>query len=241
MITALFKMPLQPQLDLAPRTWGGARPGAGRKRRTDRHDPDHVLRPEVSATSPIHVVLRTLPSVPRLRQATMYRAIRHALEQAFRTAAFRVVHTSIQSNHLHLIIEASHRDALRRGMQSLAITAARAINRAAGRRGKVFAFRYHATRITTPRQMRNTLAYVLNNWRRHGEDQRSARARAAKIDPYSTAIWFGHWRGTERFEVPSGFAALPAANATSWLLTTGWLRHGAIDPLERPGPHPRSS
>ncbi len=65
--------------------------------------------------------------------------------------------------------------------QSLAITAARAINRAAGRRGKVFAFRYHATRITTPRQMRNTLAYVLNNWRRHGEDQRSARARAAKI------------------------------------------------------------
>jgi len=127
------------------------------------------------------------------------------------------------------------KESLAHGMQRLAIVAARAINRAASRRGKVFAFRYHSTPISTPRQMRNTLAYVLNNWRHHGED----RARSAAIDPYSTGIWFRHWRGVGRFVKPAGFEALPAASPTTWLLTTGWLRWGEIDPFERPKSKPK--
>jgi hypothetical protein len=45
-----------------------------------------------------------------------------------------------------------------------AISAAKNINRAAGRkRGTVFAYRYHATAITNPSQARKALSYVLNN------------------------------------------------------------------------------
>ena len=78
--------------------------------------------------------------------------------------------------------------------------------------------------------MRNTLVYVLNNWRKHGED----RGRVAKIDPYSTAIWFGGWKGVGRFTWTKTFEPLPMANPTTFLLTEGWLRYGAIDPRERP-------
>jgi putative transposase len=199
----------------------------------------HRVRPEVSPHVPIHVVLRTRSDVPRLRQGKTYRAIRRALDLTMtRGGAFRVVHTSIQHNHLHFLVEAEHRDVLTKGMQALAICAARSINRNCGRRGKVFAYRYHATPITSPKQMRNALAYVLNNWRRHSEDRGSVRAARALIDPYATGIWFTGWKGMEDrfFARPADYDPLPAANAISWLLTTGWKQHGLIDVHERPGP-----
>ena len=210
---------IQAQLDLRHRSWGGARSKAGRKKLKNRHDPDHLVRPEVRDDIPVHVVLRTLPDVPRLRTGAMYRAIHRALAHSLRIGDFRIIHTSIQSNHLHLIVEAGMKGSLSDGMRRVAIVAARAINRAAGRKGKVFAFRYHSTRITTPKQMRNTLTYVLNNWRR----ATTRIGRALAVDPYSTGVWFHHWRGVGRFEMPAGLEAVPAANPMSWLLTTGWL------------------
>jgi hypothetical protein len=120
-------------------------------------------------------------------------------------------------------------------MRSLAICAALAINRVCGRRGKVFAYRYHAKAITSPRQMRNTLAYVLNNWRRHNEDERSAAARSAMLDPYSTAIRFTGWKEVPRFAVPVGYEPLPAAAPETWLLRVGWRRHGLVSVHEVPG------
>jgi REP element-mobilizing transposase RayT len=231
---------MQLGFELEPeRTWGGARDGAGRNTLKGRHDADHRRRPDVSPNVPMHVVLRTRPDVPRLRQRSMYQAIRKALRLTIhRSAGFRVVHTSIQHNHLHFLVEGEHRDCVTRGMQALAISAARAINRACDRTGKVFAYRYHATRITSPRQMRNALAYVLNNWRRHREDRSHARAQRALVDPYSTGIWFTGWTGMEYelFEIPRGYEPLPAANGVSWLLTIGWRQHGLVDPRERPGP-----
>ena len=167
----------------------------------------------------------------------MFAAIRAALQHVLDHWPLRIVHTSIQGNHLHLIVEAETREILTKGMQALAIVAARNINRSAGRTGKVFAFRYHATAIKTPKQMRHTLGYVLNNWRKHGED----RNRVSKLDPYSTAIWFDGWKAIGRFTWTKTFEPLPLANPTTFLLTEGWRRRGLIDPYERPGPRSRSA
>ena len=120
-------------------------------------------------------------------------------------------------------------------MRSLAITAARAINKVLGRSGKVFAYRYHATAISSPRQMRNALSYVLNNWRRHDEDESSEAAHCATLDPYSTAISFRGWREADQFAVPAGYEPLPRAAPETWLLRVGWERHGRISAFEVPG------
>jgi REP element-mobilizing transposase RayT len=225
----------QLSLDLRPRTWGGARKGAGRRRTGRCLDAPHRKRPEISRHHPIHVVLRTRKDVPRLRRGPTYRAIDRALRHVLGEHAFRVVHTSIQHNHLHFLVEADDKSALSHGMRALTISAARAINRVLGRKGRVFEYRYNSKPITNPRQMRNALAYVLNNWRRHKEHLRSAAAAQALIDPYSTAIHFTGWRETSRFAIPDRYEPLPSAEPQTWLLRVGWQRAGTISAYEVPG------
>ena len=223
-------------LDLRVRTWGGARAGAGRKKSKGSSDPAHRPRPAHKRYEPAHVVLRTRSDVMRLRRGEVLRAIRGALRRSASHVAFRVVHISIQHNHLHLLVEAEHKLALSRGMQGFAIAAARAINRSGRRTGKVFAFRYHATPITNPRQARHALAYVLNNWRRHREDQRSQAARKAAIDPYSSAIVFDGWSEVQSLAIPEDYEPLPVTRPETWLLRRGWRLGGPlIGPRERPG------
>jgi REP element-mobilizing transposase RayT len=217
-------------------THGGRREGAGRKpspRR--RHDPPHVVRPELSHRHPVHVVLRTAEGVRRLRQGVMYRALRRVLRRYLWQEDFRVVHVSIQHNHLHLLVEAADRQALTRRMQSFAINAARAINGASERRGQVFPYRYHATQIRTARQARCALAYVLNNWRHHREDVVMGRPFEAAVDPYSSGLSFTGWKG-RRFASPSGYRPLPVTPPATDLLRSRWTRFGLIDAFECPGP-----
>jgi len=56
-----------------------------------------------------------------------------ALERALSRASsgtFRVLHYSVQADHVHLIVEADTHARLSSGMQGLAIRAAKALNRA---------------------------------------------------------------------------------------------------------------
>jgi REP element-mobilizing transposase RayT len=205
----------------------------GRKPTGRRLDPRHRTRPEVGPRHPVHVVLRVTRAVGNLRKDRAYRAIRGALGRCLARADYRVVHVSIQSNHLHLLVEADDKRALARGMQGFAISAARRLNRALRRRrGDVFAFRYHATPITSPTQARNAIAYVLNNWRRHRNDARAPW----RIDAYSSAEQFRGWA------TPHGYAPrrlpLLVASPTSWLFTAGYARAAPIRTDEIPGPDP---
>ncbi|MDB4953449.1 MAG: hypothetical protein JWO36_1018 [Myxococcales bacterium] len=216
--------------------WGGARPGAGRKRSGKRHDAPHRVRPHLAITNPVHVVLRVKKDLPRLRRLDTYTAIRRVLTRCLGKDDFRVVHLSIQGTHIHFLIEATGESALTHGMQSLAIRAARELNKELGRTGKVFEFRYHATQIQTSRHARHALAYVLNNWRRHREDVVSVRTMRAAIDPYSSGVAFRGWVGSPVYAIPKGYDPLPVSHARTWLLTVGWKQHGAIDTFEVPGP-----
>ena len=210
---------------------GGARKGAGRKRTGPRKRVAHTRRPEHKEGNPIHVTLRVLDGVGRLRRREGFYGIRKAMQVVLARPGFRIVHMSIQGNPLHLICEASTKRTLSRGVQAFKISAARQINKALGRRGKVFADRYHAEVITTPTQMRNCLSYVLNNWRRHGEDRR-ARTR---VDLYSTGIHFRGWK--EKLVIPEGAEMLPYTKPETWMLREGWMRGGpAISLYECPGP-----
>lgn len=215
-----------------PGGWGGARRGAGRKKTGTRRDPIHGERPAVSRHEPQHIVLRTVDGLPRLRTPALYEAIRGAMTKMLEKPDFRVVHMSIQHNHLHFVVEADSKDALSHGMRSLAIRCARAINKVLDRTGRVFAFRYHATSVKSPRQMRHVLSYVLNNWRHHHEDERSKRARQALVDPYSSALDFSGWK--ERFAIPPEYHRLPVARAQTWLMNVGWKRHGPISVYDVP-------
>jgi REP element-mobilizing transposase RayT len=225
----------QCELDLRSCTWGGKRDGAGRKKSKRKHDSAHRTRPELRRYHPVHAVMRVRNGLPKLRQGRAYRAIRKSLVKCLGSEGFRVCHVSIQGTHLHFIVEARDRAALSAGMKRLNILIAKALNRELGRSGSPFAYRYHATQITSPKQARHCLAYVLNNWRRHREDYTCERAQLASLDPYASGLSFDGWT-VGRFAVPADFTPLPVAEPTTWLLRVGWKKHGLLDMREVPGP-----
>jgi REP element-mobilizing transposase RayT len=215
---------------------GGRRAGAGRpKIKGRRVSEPHKAREVFRSSEPVHVVMRALPAVGRLRRRKAYQAIRIATIVLGMHEDCRIVHASIQRNHVHLIVEAKHRLSLAAGMQAFQISAAQRINRAIGRKGQVFADRYHATVLRTPRQVRNTINYVLNNWRHHDED----RDVRWTMDPFSSAPGFAGWR--ERAgkpfvpPLPPAYRGLITWIPKTWLLSTGWRRHGFIGLTEVPG------
>ena len=164
----------------------------------------------------------------------MYKAVREATITAAMREQFRIVHVSLQRNHVHMLVEAEGKAALARGMQGFTISAARNINIALGdgtrrRRGKVFVDRYHAEVITTPTRAHHALGYVLSNWRHHGEDRRGL-ARTWLVDPFSSAILFPDWKELQdkplMWPIRATYDPLVVRRPQSWLLAEGWKRGG---------------
>jgi REP element-mobilizing transposase RayT len=160
-----------------------------------------------------------------------------ALNAAFAACAeradhhgLRIVHYSVQTNHLHLIVEARDASALSRGMQGLLVRIARGLNRLWRRSGPVFADRYEARALRSPREVRHVLAYVLNNARKHG-------CFLAGIDPYTSGRVFDGWSESSlAASAPSTVGlAPPVLPPRTWLLACGWRRSGLIDAMEIPG------
>jgi REP element-mobilizing transposase RayT len=194
------------QLELALPKWGGRRKGAGRPR-TRAHPGllkpgvPHLRRADLSRRHPVHVTQRVQPGVGYLRSQLRAKIIEEALRAV--GGRMRVVHYSIQGNHLHLIVEVESTQDLSRAMQALAIRIARRLNALAGRKGAVFVDRYHAHALATRREVAHAVRYVLDNYRHHTREYLPPRWR----DPLSSAA-------------PKEDA--PVAAPRTWLLRVGW-------------------
>ncbi len=173
--------------------------------------------------------------MPSLRSVRFVREIEETFARGCERGEFRLVHYSLQSDHAHLIVEATDRHALGRGMKALGCRLAKAINRTFHRSGPVLADRYHVRVLKTPREVRNALAYVLLNARRHAAKAGRALSRASGIDPASSGRWFDGWRRAPAYLVHSSSKEPAVSPAHSWLLSQGWRRRGLLDPDEVPG------
>jgi REP element-mobilizing transposase RayT len=206
-----------------PKRRGGARKRAGRKPRPAhlRQTPQRA-RPVHRKAHPVHVTLRA--GLRSLRSQQVARALLGGLRDSNRDW-FRVVHYSVQDNHVHLIVEAEDSNALSSGVRGLMVRIARRVNRLLRRRGRFWADRWHGRDLEDPRQVRNALVYVLQNHKKH--------ARNAALDPLSSAASFDGFANP----VPSGFRSIGppcVAAASTWLLKIGWRRRGLIGLTEAP-------
>ena len=97
------------------------------------------------------------------------------------------------------------------------------------RKGKVWDDRYHRHDLETPNEVKTSLRYVINNYLKHGY---AAIGRGA-FDMYSSAQHFDGWKEPPPPIIePEPF---PETRPRTWLLSTGWRRHGLIDLTEAPG------
>ena len=232
------------QVELVFRTHGGKRQGAGRKPKGKRPGASHAARPEHDPRHPVHVTMRVVGSASGLRRKDTYSALREATIVTARREDFRIVHMSIQRDHIHLIVEADSKRALSKGMKGYSISAARQINKAITARGgdrrtgKVIADRYHARPLTSPRAVRNALAYTLSNWRHHGED-RAPFARTWNVDPFSSGATFFDWKELEDSPVlwplPPTYHPLIVLRPRTWLLQSWHKLYPRISVREVPG------
>jgi REP element-mobilizing transposase RayT len=221
-------------------TWGGPRKGAGRKPVGERAGVPHRARPCLARRFPVLVTARLRRGLPSLHKGAEFGAVMEALAAGSERFRFRVVHYSVQTNHVHLVAEAVDRPSLSRGMQGLLIRIAKGLNRLWRRRGSVFADRYHDRILRTPREVRNALVYVLHNGVKHGVTfwRRLSRTRRQRVvDPYTSGPWFDGWRDPPPRGSPppsSELRARPVAAARTWLLRVGWRRHGLLLLSEAP-------
>src|SRR4051812_34602966 len=161
------------QIEMQFRTWGGKRRGAGRRRKGRKCLP-HTARERIPARLPAHVTLRIDRNIPTLRTRRAFAVVERAFWRAQGKFGMRLVHFSVQSNHIHLVVEGVNAQA----MKGLGVRIARGVNRLLQRRGRVIGDTYHARALKTPTEVRNAVHYVVNNNHHH-----TGRAEA---DPFTS-------------------------------------------------------
>ena len=239
-VTSLRSLPATPtQLPLRfENRRGGSRPNAGRKPSPGRRNVPHRARPKHTARHPVHVTLRS--AFRPLRSQHVFPSVAIAVRGATQRdpERFRIVHFSVQWDHVHLIAEASDERSLASGIRSLAIRIARYVNQLVTRRGRLWADRWHARALTSPRAVRNALVYVLANFRKHARTP-----LPAGVDAFSSAVHFDGFRDV-KVGIPLPRAGPPfhavmaphvaVAEADTWLARVGWRRRGLIRIDEAP-------
>jgi len=219
-----------PKLDKNGQRRGGKRKGAGRPAKGRWPGAPHKRRAEVNGRKPQHVTLRVVRGVGWLRGHRAYRAIRRALVVCLARTDFRIVHFSLQSDHVHLLCEADDKIALARGVQGFEISAAKQLNRELSRGGgQVFGDRYHVVAIDSVAGTRHALSYVLNNWRKHERD--GVGLYGGRIDPFSSGALFAGW--SERLApAPASYEPPRVAMPQTWYLVEGYKRAKPISVFE---------
>jgi hypothetical protein len=149
---------------------GGRRPGAGRKRLHSK-GVSHRVREKVLSRHPLHINFKV--KVP-IRNKSCLKVLKRAIKNA-RSHGLLVLHFSLQSNHIHLMVEACDNEILTRAMRSLTITFSKGLAR-----GRIQLERYHLHVLKTLREVRNAVHYVLFN------EQKHSGLKRAYVDSYSS-------------------------------------------------------
>ncbi len=167
--------------------WGGARKGAGRKKKRWREGAPHRSRISPRRWSPHHVTLSLKRDCPSLRTNPSFFLALKVFQEEKKRPGFRLLAWTLQRNHIHMIVETSSPEALSRSIQGIQVRLAKGWNRIWKRTGRVFAGRFHSRMVRSPGDARRVLAYVLKNHLRHG-------VRIPwPIDPGSSGLWTDVW------------------------------------------------
>jgi hypothetical protein len=140
-------------------TWGGPRPGSGRKPGPNP-GPAHRARPPHDPNKPLAIVLPRAKGLPSLRSAQLLRVVRGAIMETAEAEleGFRIVLFSIAPTQVDLVIEADDVASLTTGLRSVSVRMAMRINNALGRTGQIFGGRYRSRSLVTAAELAETVA-----------------------------------------------------------------------------------
>lgn len=195
----------QLKLNLHKGNWGGRRPGSGRKRLHSK-GVSHRSREKVSRKTPLHISFKYKTHI---RNKETLKLLKRAIVNA-RSHGMRIIHFSMQTNHLHFIIEADNNEILTRGMRSLTITFAKGL-----RKGRVQLMRYHLHVLKNVQETKNAVQYVLFNQQKH------EKGRYSKIDEYSSLLSLRNSLLIIKKYAQIKKMTLKIARGNTWILDSG--------------------
>ena len=163
---------------------GGWRRNAGRKPNGAKAGQSHLRREQWAGLRPVHVTWRVVAGVPSLRSRRAFRVIQKALSVAAARFEMTIVEFSVQSNHVHLVIEAIGQQHMSHGMQALGVRLGKGLNRVFARKGRLMSERFHAHVLRNRIEATNAVRYVRTNHLHHrGIHDARVRAVAASMFP----------------------------------------------------------
>jgi len=175
----------QQELNLFKGVRGGRRPGAGRKRIHSR-GVSHLKRERVQKRTPQHINFKLNL---RIKNKDALKLLKRSIQNA-QKMGLKVIHFSLQSNHVHLITEAENNKILTKGMRALTITFSKGL-----KKGRVQLERYHLHVLKTLRETKHAIRYVLFN------EQKHSQKTFTKVDGYSSVLYL-----KEGFKLIQNFA-----------------------------------
>ncbi len=140
----------------------------------------HTARPKIARLTALHLTIKVRSNKADIKNKKILKALHHAIKRA-RLKKLKVIHYTLEFNHLHLLIECESHKILHQGMQSFGISLAKAINKIKMLKGSVYKHRYHFRKLASRRELKNVLHYIFNNGKKH-------KRTSSILDPYNSLV-----------------------------------------------------
>lgn len=175
----------------APSTWGGARPGAGRKKTSPFVS--HLKRPRLEGRKfPALITLRLRSGLPSFRDPEVFSVFHKATLRA-RRFGLRVIDYRVEAKSLKLLCEFHTAQQMEKSFKSLNTALAIILKKSYFKKngtphaGPIFLGRFMMEEVNDPRRLQSVLRELLL------EDPDAAKAEPIS-GAFSSAAVFAHWR-----------------------------------------------
>jgi hypothetical protein len=138
----------------------------------------HTRREEIIAPRPLHLTIKLIRA--DVQNKSILKGLRHAILRA-RLQGLRIIHYSLEHDHVHLYAEASDNKTLAKGMKALGGSLVKKIHRHLGTSGSFYKTRYHLRILRSAMEVKHVLNYILKNGIKH-------KRTSLVIDPYNSAL-----------------------------------------------------
>ncbi len=126
----------------------------------------HTKRPLLKKPTSLHLTVKIKKNKAEIKNKSVLAILKRSILNA-RRQGLRVIHYSLEYDHVHLLIEADNNHILGKGMQAFGVTFSKAINRLKKLTGEVYKHRYHFRRISSSKELKNVMNYIFTNGVKH--------------------------------------------------------------------------
>jgi REP element-mobilizing transposase RayT len=144
----------------------------------------HRKREEISRPRPLHLTIKL--NRADIQNKTVLKILRNAIQRA-RLRGLKIIHYSLEHDHVHLFAEGESNLILSKGMQGLGVSLSKRINNALKIKGQRYKTRYHLRVLKSATEVKNVINYILKNGIKH------KRCKTV-INAFNSAIVLHEWR-----------------------------------------------